>query len=371
MKASKLLVIGVVLLLSTMGWLVSACGDDSDPGDSGNTTVTAEPDPEPDPEADPEPSETEGPVTGDLVVYSGRREPLLQPIIEAFEAESGIDVAVKYGSTSELGNALIEEKSNPQADVFVGTDAASAEALREQGVFATFDDPALAAIDGRFRADDGSWVGVSGRTRVIMYNTELVEEADLPRSVFDLADPKWDGKIALPSTTNSSFTAWVSSIRALEGDEAARDLLQGLKDNGAVVVGDHTAVRQAVGRGEFALGLVNHYYYELERDGGSPVGVIYTDQGDGEIGVLMNVAAASIVADAPHAEAAAEFMRFLVSTEAQELFAALNFEYPLVAGVEERAEVKRGTFKESDVDLVELGTMNESTMDMIDEVALE
>jgi iron(III) transport system substrate-binding protein len=189
--------------------------------------------------------------------------------------------------------------------------------------------------------------------------------------VFDLADPKWDGKIAIPTTTNSSFTAWVSSLRVLVGDDEARDLLQALKDNGAVAVGDHTAVRQAVGRGEFALGLVNHYYYQLEKDAGSPVGVIYTDQNADGIGVLVNVAAASIVAGGPNPENAAAFMRFLLSAEAQELFAALNFEYPLIPGIDDRADFKRGTFKESDVSLAELGAMNDSTIDMIDEVALE
>jgi iron(III) transport system substrate-binding protein len=349
----------------------ASCGGDDDAEGGGGPTAVADPDPEPDPDPDPEPSGTEEPLEGDLVVYSGRREPLLQPVIEAFEEETGIDVSVKYGATNELGNALVEEKGNPRADVFVGTDAASAESLRSQEVFASFDDPALEAIDAAYRAPDGSWVGISGRARVIIYNTELVEEADLPQSIFDVTDQKWDGQIAIPSTTNGSFTAWVSSIRVLEGDEAARDLLQGLKDNGAVAVGDHTAVRQAVGRGEFALGLVNHYYYQLEKDAGSPVGVIYTDQGDGEIGVLLNVAAASIVEGGPHSENAQAFMRYLLSPEAQELFAALNFEYPLIPGIEDRADYKRGTFKESDVDLHQLGAMNDSTIDMIDEVALE
>jgi iron(III) transport system substrate-binding protein len=351
------------------GMLAVGCGDDDAANGGGTETARSEPDPVADP--DPEASGTEEPLDGDLVVYSGRREPLLQPIIDAFEEDTGINVSVKYGATNELGNALIEERGNPRADVFVGTDAASAESLRSRGVFAVFDDPALEAIDRSYRAVDGAWVGISGRARVIIYNTELVDEADLPRSIFDLTDPKWDGQIAIPSTTNGSFTAWVSSIRKLEGDEAARDLLEGLKDNGAVAIGDHTAVRQAVGRGEFALGLVNHYYYQLEKDAGSPVGVIYTDQADGEIGVLVNVAAASIVEGAAHAENAAAFMRYLLSPEAQELFAALNFEYPLIPGIEDRADYKRGTFEESDVDLHELGAMNDTTIDMIDEVALE
>lgn len=370
-RLRKLAMVAAALMLIATAGFVIACGDSDEDGETRtavpNVTAEGDPDPEPDPEA----SSTGEELSGDLIVYSGRREPLLEPVIEAFEETSGIDVSVKYGGTAELGNALLEERNNVRADVFVGTDAASAESLREEGVFAPFDDAALNAIPAAFRAEDGTWVGISGRTRVIMYNTELVAEEDVPSSIFDVVDPKWKGKIAIPSTTNSSFTAWVSSIRKLRGDDAARDLLQGLKDNDVTVLQDHTAVRQAVGRGEFALGLVNHYYYQLEKEAGSPVGVVYTDQADGEIGVLLNVAAASIVEGAPHRENAEAFMRFLVSPEAQELFAGLNFEYPLIEGIEDQADYKRGTFTESDVDLVELGQMNDSTIDMLDDVGLE
>ena len=361
---------GVALLLLAAvvggGALASACGEDDDgSAPTGAANATAEPDP--DPEATPAGDD----LSGDLVIYSGRREPLFEPVVEAFEEATGIDVSVRYGGTGELGNALIEERGNPRADIFVGTDAASAESLRAEGVFGPFDDPVLDAIDAAYRADDGSWVGISGRARVIIYNTDLVEEADLPRSIFDITDAKWDGMIAIPTTTNSSFTAGVSAMRALRGDDAARELLQGLKDNGVTVLQDHTAVRQAVGRGEFALGLVNHYYYQLEKDAGSPVGVFYTDQEEGGIGVLVNVAAASIVAGAPHEENAQAFMRFLLEEEAQEIFAALNFEYPLIPGIDDRADVKRGTFLESAVNLAELGQMNDSTIDLLDEVGLE
>lgn len=357
--------VAVLIIASSLAF--AACGSDDDD------------DPETDATADPTAGSTAGAeasptvaLDGDLVIYSGRREPLLEPVIEAFEQASGVDVSVKYGSTTELGNALIEEKSNPRADVFVGTDAATAEQLRAMGVFATWDGEALSTIPAAFRANDGSWVGVSGRARVIMYNTDLVGEADLPDSVFDLADEAWSGKVAIPSTTNSSFTAWVSSIRKLQGDDAARNLLQALKDNDTEVLTDHTAVRNAVGKGEFALGLVNHYYYQLEKEAGSPVGVIYPDQADGEVGVLVNAAAASIVEGAPNREAAEAFMTFLLSAGAQQIFAEVNFEYPLVDGVAEtRADVKRGTFRESVVDLAELGAMNETTLDMLDSIGLE
>jgi iron(III) transport system substrate-binding protein len=134
---------------------------------------------------------------------------------------------------------------------------------------------------------------------------------------------------------------------------------------------EHTDVRKSVGRGEFALGLVNHYYYQLERAEGSPVGVIYPDQGTDEVGALVNVAAASIVEGAEHRENAEAFLKFLLSAEAQHIFAESNFEYPLVAGIDTVADVKRGAFKESDVDLHEMGKMNDDTLDFIDEIGLE
>lgn len=360
-------IMATLIIASSLAF--AACGSDSD--DAGEPDPVADPTTEADPEPDPEASGT-AVLDGDLVIYSGRREPLLEPVIEAFEQASGIDVSVKYGSTTELGNALIEEKNNPRADVFVGTDAATAEQLRARGVFAPWDGEALASIPAEFRAEDGSWVGVSGRARVIMYNTNLVQATDLPDSVFDLSDPAWKGKIAIPSTTNSSFTAWVSSLRKLKGDDAARDLLQALKDNDVTVLKEHTDVRKAVGTGEFALGLVNHYYYQLEKEAGSPVGVIYPDQQAGEVGVLLNAAAASIVEDAEHRENAEAFMAFLLGAEAQKIFAETNFEYPLVDGVTEtRADVKRGTLIESPVSLSELGAMNDATLDMLEDIGLE
>ena len=361
--------IGLLFAVALLAFgALAACGGDDN--DSGNPTSVPDPVADPTAGADPEPEGTAD-LSGDLIIYSGRREPLFEPVVAAFKDATGLDVSVKYGSTAELANAIIEEKSNARADIFVGTDAASAERLREEGVFAAFDAPELAAIPAEFRAADGRWVGISGRARVIMYNTDEVAEADLPDSVFDLVDPKWQGKIAIPSTSNSSFTAWVSSLRKLKGDDATKALLQGLKDNGVTVLPEHTDVRRAVGSGEFALGLVNHYYYELEKQAGSPVGVIYPDQADGEVGVLINVAAASIVEDAPHRANAEAFMKFLLGAEAQRIFAEINFEYPLIDGIEPRADVKRGTFIESDVDLAELGAMNEATLDLIDSVGLE
>lgn len=358
--------VGVVIGLALVLMGAAACGDDDDssgPGPSGSET------PEATGTVQSEPFDPDA----ELTIYSGRREPLFQPVVDLFEEETGIDVSVKYGGTTELGAALLEESGNPQADIFVGTGADSAEALREMDAFDSFTSPVIDEVPESYRSDDDTWVGISGRSRIIMYNPEVVEEEDLPLpdSVFDLTDEGYEDQVAIASTLDAEVTAWVSALRIFLGDDEAQAYLEDLQDNGIEVLRNHTEVRDAVGRGEKAFGLVNHYYYELEKAEGSPVDAIYPDQGTDEMGILVNVVAAAIVRDARHREEAERFLEFLLSPEAQELFAATNYEYPVIPGLETRAERGPDDLEQFEVDLVELGELNESTLDMLDEIGFQ
>ena len=361
MKLSLLFIAGFLTVA------IAACGDDDDdsegPGPSGSET------PEATGTVQSEPFDPDA----ELTIYSGRREPLFQPVVDLFEEETGIDVSVRYGGTTELGAALLEESGNPQADVFIGTGADAAEALREMDAFETFDSPVLEDVPDEYQSADGTWVGISGRSRIIMYNPEVVEEEDLPLpdSVFDLTDEVYEDHVAIASTLDAEVTAWISALRIFLGDEEAQAYLEDLQDNGIEVLSNHTEVRAAVGSGEKAFGLVNHYYYELEKEEGSPVDAIYPDQGAEEMGILINVVAGAIVRDARHPEEAAAFLEFLLSPEAQELFAATNFEYPLIPGLSTRAERGPDDFKQFEVDLAELGGLHESSLDMLDEIGFQ
>jgi iron(III) transport system substrate-binding protein len=354
---------GIALVLIT----AVACGDEDDdsagPGPSGSET------PEATGTVQSEPFDPDA----ELTIYSGRREPLFQPVVDLFEEETGIDVSVKYGGTTELGAALLEESGNPQADVFVGTGADSAEALREMNAFDSFTSPVIEEVPSNYRSAEDTWVGISGRSRIIMYNPEVVEEEDLPLpdSVFDLTDEVYEDQVAIASTLDAEVTAWISALRVFLGDEEAQAYLEDLQDNGIEVLRNHTEVRDAVGRGEKAFGLVNHYYYELEKAEGSPVDAIYPDQGADEMGILINVVAAAMVRDARHPEEAQRFIEFLLSPKAQELFAATNYEYPLIPGLETRAERGPDEFKQFDVELAQLGEIHESTLDMLDEIGFQ
>ncbi|MGB3656178.1 MAG: ABC transporter substrate-binding protein, partial [Rivularia sp. (in: cyanobacteria)] len=153
-----------------------------------------------------------------LVVYSGRNKKLVSPIIEQAEKDLNLDIDVRYGKTSELAIALLEEGENSKADVFLGQDAGALGALEQKQITSPIPSEILEEVDSRFRSPTGNWVGVSGRARVVDYNTKLVKESDLPSSVWELTEPKWRGKVAW-APTNGSFQSFVTGMRGIEGDE--------------------------------------------------------------------------------------------------------------------------------------------------------
>ena len=200
-----------------------------------------------------------------LVVYSGREEELVEPLFERFEQETGIDVEVRYGDSAELAATIAEEGDNSPADVFFAQDPGSLGAVEREGRLAKLPQEALDRVPARFRDPDGHWVGTSGRSRVIAYNTDALSEDEVPDSVFALTDPKWKGKIGI-APTNASFQAFVSAMLLELGEERTRTWLEGLKANEPKLYEKNTPVVEAVGSGEIELGLVNHYYLYLVKE---------------------------------------------------------------------------------------------------------
>jgi iron(III) transport system substrate-binding protein len=302
-------------------------------------TPPAQPDPEPDPEADPEPVGTEEATAenepigdSELVVYSGRSEELVGPIIERFEEQSGLDVNVKYGDTTELASTILEEGANSPADVFFAQDAGALGALTNEGVFAELPTDIISLVDARFRAPENQWVGISARARVVVYNTEELSEADLPDSILDFTDSTWSGRIGW-APTNASFQSFVTAMRASLGEEAAREWLEGIQANEPRVYANNTAVLEAVGSGELSVGFVNHYYLfrKLAESPDYPAANYFF--GNGDVGGLVNVAGVGILNTAQHPEAAHEFVEFLLAEEAQHYFSDETKEYPLLSGI--------------------------------------
>jgi iron(III) transport system substrate-binding protein len=245
------------------------------------------------------------------------------------------------------------------------------QTLAQQGIFQSYQPAGVEAFPADAVGADNNWIGLTRRARVIMYNTELVAPEDLPTSIFDLTDPKWKGKIAAAGSTNGSLQAQIAAMRQLLGEEDTEAWLQDLLDNEVTFFGGHTDVRKAVGAGEFELGLVNHYYFHLQEAEGSPVGVIYPDQGEGEIGLITNTTAAAVINDAPHTAAAQAFVDFLVSAEGQKLFAELNYEYPLLPGVDLHESVQPlADLRLADVNVAQAALETDATFALIEKLGL-
>lgn len=269
----------------------------------------------------------------DLVVYSGRSEDLVGPLLDRFEEESGLDVEVRYGDTAEMAAQILEEGDNSPADVFFGQDAGALGSLAKAGRLVELSDDQLSLVPDALRDDDRRWVGTSARARVVVYNTEELSEDELPDSILDFTDPEWKGRIGW-APTNASFQAFVTALRVLEGEDGARGWLEGIQANDPVALENNVAVVEAVASGEISVGFVNHYYlYQfLAEDPDYPArNKIY---GGGDPGGLVNVAGAGVLDTADDADAAGRFIDFLLSEDAQTYFAEETYEIPLADGVE-------------------------------------
>ncbi len=305
----------------------------------------------------------------DLVVYSGRKESAIKPVVEAFQAKTGIPVKLKVGKTSGLANELIQEKARPRGAVFIATEAGVMEILSKKGVLARYASPAAKDLEPGLRAADGQWTGISSRARVLIYNKNLVAEKDVPRSVFQLTDPRWKGKIAIAATRERTTLSWVSSLVATKGSAFTRDFLTRLYANGLHIVPDNTDVWQGVGRGEFTLGLTNSPNYFLARKADYPVGVVYPDQEDGGLGTLLNLNAIALVKGAPNPGAARRFIDYVLSPEGQRLLIEGAYEIPLKPDIIDPAPLLG--FRRTPVTEEQLADLAEATLKLLADIGPE
>ncbi len=273
---------------------------------------------------------------GEITVYSGRSETLVKPVFEMFTKKTGIKVNVRYGETAAMATQLLEEGSKTRADVFLSQDAGALGAVSRQGFFAALPKDVLGKVPATYRAKDGRWVGVTGRSRVLVYNPDQVKVADLPKSVFDLTGPQWKGKLGI-APTNGSFQAFVTGMRVTSGEKQTAEFLKGLKKNDVQIREKNGAIVDDVDKGTLAAGLVNHYYvYEkaAEVGGVNKVKAKLHFFGGGDPGGLVNVSGVGVLKRAAKDTDARKLVDYLLSTEGQTFFAEKSFEYPLIAGVE-------------------------------------
>ena len=308
------------------------------------------------PEAAPESTANET----SLVVYSGRDEALIAPLIAQFEEASGIDVEVRYAGSTELAAQLLEEGDRTPAQVFLSQDSGSLGAVDAAGLLSTLPEAVTSAVPAEYTSTDGSWVGLTGRARVIAYDSETYTADQIPGDVFELTQPEWKGKVAIVPS-NASFQAFVTALRVEEGEERALEWLEGMVANDAQIYAKNGEVLEAVNTGVVPLGLINHYYWARSEQDPATLRAQLKFGDPGTVSALVNVTGAGILTGAADSRAAQDFVAFLLSDEAQTYFAEETSEYPLVAGAASPAGVPAlSELGGPDIDLSSLSSVQET-----------
>jgi iron(III) transport system substrate-binding protein len=311
-------------------------------------------------------------AAGTLVIYSGRNENLVGPLITALEESIGTPVEVRYGDSAELAAQLLEEGEATDADLFFSQDAGALGALGRENRLAELDGAVLAEVPEQYRAPDGSWVATSARSRVIAYNPGQVPEADLPQGIDDVLDPRFAGAVGY-APTNASFQAFVTGLRVLRGEDGARAWLEAFAANEPVAFENNVQALDAVDSGEVSLALINHYYWyeKVAELGADKVTARIEFLPGGDPGALINVAGVGILQGSDQSEAAAEAVTYLLSDPAQQYFADTTAEYPVRAGVTSTVHdlPPLDSLQAPDLDLSDLDSLA-ATLSLLDEVGL-
>ena len=306
-----------------------------------------------------------------LTVYSGRSQTLVHPLLVAFGEQTGVDIRVKYAGSASTAATLLEEGDNTPADVVFLQDPGSLGILADSGMLSHIPQESLDKVDHRFRSPAGLWIGTSGRARTIIYNTEAINPAtDLPPSILDFTAPEWRGRVGW-APRNGSFQTFVTALRLQLGDDAAREWLEGIRDNDAVDYPNNTTIVTAAAAGEVDVGFVNHYYLErFLEEHGQGFGARNHFIGNGDPGALVLVAGVGILAPSENQDIAEAFVEFLLSAPAQTYFSQQIKEYPVSAGVQPVGDLPpMASLDPPDVDLGNLNDL-EGTLRLLRETGV-
>jgi iron(III) transport system substrate-binding protein len=259
------------------------------------------------------------PVPQPVTVYVSTDRVFSEPILKTFEERTGVRVNAVYDTeetkSTGLANRLLAEKENPQADVFWSNEPVRTLVLKERGVLAPYQSPAAADIPATFKDAQGYWTGFSARVRVIVYNTKLVLANDAPRSVLDLADPKWKGQVAMADPRFGSTSFHVAALYATLGDQKADDFFRRLKTNGVKIVAGNSVVRDMVVKGEVKIGLTDTDDVNVALQQAAPIAMIMPDKAGMGVPVMPNMV--SLIAGAPHPAQARQMIDYLLSPDVE------------------------------------------------------
>ena len=261
----------------------------------------------------------------EVIVYSALDREFSEPVLLKFEKSTGIQVLPKYDdeSTKTVGltNAIIQESNRPRCDVLWNNEILNTLRLEQKGLLDTYHSPTAADYPEMYRSPDGTWHGFAGRARVLIVNTDLVKEDERPQSIYDLADPKWKGKVGIARPIAGTTASHAAVLFAALGDAKAKEFFESLKANDIQILSGNKQVATACATGQIAFGLTDtdDAIIEIERAG--PVAIVYPDQEDGQLGTLFIPNTLAIIKGSPHPAAARKLVDFLLSPAVEEQLA--------------------------------------------------
>ena len=292
-----------------------------------------------------------------IVVYNAQHENLVQSWVDGFTKETGINVTLRNGGDSELGNQLVQEGSASPADVFLTENSPSMVLVDNAKLFAPLDADTLKQVPAEFRPAHGRWIGIAARSTVFVYNPQKLNETQLPASLMDLAKPEWKGRWAA-SPSGADFQAIVSAMLALKGEQATLDWLKAMKTNFVAYKGNST-VMKAVNAGQIDGGVIYHYYRFVDQsktgENSKNTQLYYFKHQDP--GAFVSLSGGGVLASSKHKAQAQAFIKYITGKEGQESLRTNNaFEFAV--GVNAASNPKLVPLKDLDAPKVEPSTLN-------------
>lgn len=308
-----------------------------------------------------------------LVIYSGRSDKFIKPVLEEFTRQSGIEIIIHAGKSTALLHKLELEGDRSGADLFISNDAGTLQKGSDMKLFAALADDLLAPVAKNLRAADNTWLGLSARARVLVVNNTSTAKSFV-KSVFDLADPRLAGRLGITNSSNESYIAGVTVYMLATDVDKTESWLNGLKENAnGQVFNKHSQIVKSVANGKLDVGLVNHYYIYryLAEHPEAPISLVMPDQGPKDMGVAWNVAGIAISKYSAHKPAAEKLIAFLISPAGQRQFADVNLEYPTRRDVAANEKIPPiSSFRIANVPMSELGKQRNATLDLIEKVGM-
>ncbi len=261
----------------------------------------------------------------EVVVYTALDSEFSQPIFDDFTAQTGIVVRPKFDTESTktvgLAEAISAERDRPRCDLFWNNEILNTLRLERQGLLQQYDSPVGQYYPAEFRSPEGLWYGFAARARVLIVNTNLVPESERPKSIHDLADPKWKGRCAMAKPLFGTTATHAACLFAAWGDEKAKAYYEQLKANEVRIVSGNKQVALAVGGGQLSFGITDTDDAIIELEKGMPVAIVYPDQGPDGLGTLFIPNTLAIIRGSANAQNARRLLDYLLSPAVEEKLA--------------------------------------------------